>query len=101
VCDFQELYRYLIDDYLIERCRKSRRRDFVLVTDFVMRLRMGKKIRLCEFEADSLADGLNSLSNREVDLPRVRYGKRQTLATLMSREAFLLAMFLRTKQRGL
>ena len=22
VCDFQELYRYLIDDFLIERCQK-------------------------------------------------------------------------------
>jgi CRISPR-associated protein Cas1 len=25
VCDFQELYRYLIDDYLIERCHTLRR----------------------------------------------------------------------------
>ena len=43
VCDFQELYRYLIDDYLIERCRKLRKKDFVIVTDFMMRLKMGKR----------------------------------------------------------
>jgi CRISPR-associated protein Cas1 len=60
VCDFPELYRYLIDDYLIERCQKLRKKDFVLVTDFMMRLKMGKRIHLCEFEADSLAEGLNS-----------------------------------------
>ncbi len=30
VCDFQELYRYLIDDFLIERCQKLRKKDFVL-----------------------------------------------------------------------
>jgi len=44
VCDFQDLYRYLIDDFLIERCRKLRKNDFVVVTDFIMRLKMGKRI---------------------------------------------------------
>ena len=29
VCDFQELYRYMIDDFLIERCHKLRKKDFV------------------------------------------------------------------------
>jgi len=42
----------LIDDYLIERCRKLRKKDFVVVTDFMMRLKMGKRIHLCEYEAD-------------------------------------------------
>ena len=44
VCDFQELYRYLIDDFLIDRCQKLHKNDFVFVTDFMMRLRMRKKI---------------------------------------------------------
>jgi CRISPR-associated endonuclease Cas1 len=35
VCDFQELYRYLIDDFLIERCKKLHKKDFVLITDFM------------------------------------------------------------------
>jgi len=74
VCDFQDLYRYLIDDYLIERGRKLRKKDFVVVTDFMMRLKMGKRIHLCEFEADSLADGLNGLFNRQVEIPRIRHG---------------------------
>jgi len=86
VCDFQELYRHLIDDYLIERCRRLRKKDFVVVTDFMMRLKMGKRIHLCEYEADSLADGLNGLFNREVEIPRIRHGKRQTLDTLISEE---------------
>jgi len=49
VCDFQELYRYLIDDYLIERCHNLHKKDFVVVTDFMMRLKMGKRIHLCEY----------------------------------------------------
>jgi CRISPR-associated protein Cas1 len=43
VCDFQELYRYIIDDYLIERCQKMHKSDFVVITDFMMHLKMGKK----------------------------------------------------------
>jgi len=95
VCDFQELYRYLIDDFLIERCHKLHKKDFVVVTDFMMRLKMGKRIHLCEYETDSLADGLNSLFNREVEIPRIRHGTKQTLDTLINEEALLLAKFLR------
>jgi len=99
VCDFQDLYRYLIDDYLIERCQKLRKKDFVVVTDFMMRLKMGKRIHLCEYEADGLTEGLNGLFNRYVEIPRIRNGKRQTLDTLINEEALLLAKYLRNEKR--
>jgi len=95
VCDFQELYRYLIDDYLIERCQKLRKKDFVLVTDFMMRLKMGKRIHLCEFEAGNLAEDLNMLFERKVQVPRIRHGSEQTIDTLINEEAYLFAKFLR------
>jgi CRISPR/Cas system-associated endonuclease Cas1 len=100
VCDFQELYRYLIDDYLIERCRKLRKKDFVLVTDFMMRLKIGKRIHLCEFEADNLAEGLNDLFEHEVEVPRIRHGAKQTIDTLISEEALLLAKYLRNERHS-
>lgn len=99
VCDFQELYRYLIDDFLIERCQKLHKNDFVFVTDFMMRLRMGKRIHLCEFETNELAEDLNLLFNRTVNVPRIRVGKRQTIETLISEEALLLAQFLRGERK--
>jgi CRISPR-associated endonuclease Cas1 len=99
VCDLQDVYRYLIDDYLIERGQKLRKKDFVVVTDFMMRLKMGKRIHLCEYEADSLAEGLNGLFNRYVDIPRIKHGKRQTLHTLINEEALLLAKFLRNERK--
>jgi CRISPR-associated protein Cas1 len=99
VCDFQELYRYLIDDYLIERCQKLHKKDFVLVTDFMMRLKMGKRIHLCEYEADDLAEGLNQLFDREVEIPRMRYGSKQTFDTLINEEALLFAQYLRNDRR--
>ena len=98
VCDFQEIYRYLIDDYLIERCQKLRKKDFVVVTDFIMRPKMGKRIHLCEYEAESLAHGLNGLFESEVNIPRIRYGKKQTFDTLINEEALLLAKFLRNER---
>jgi CRISPR/Cas system-associated endonuclease Cas1 len=99
VCDFQELYRYLIDDYLIERCQKLHKNDFVVVTDFMMQLKMGKKIHLCEFEADSLAEDLANLFDRLVDVTRIKHGNRQTIDTLISEEALLFAKYLRNERR--
>jgi CRISPR-associated endonuclease Cas1 len=99
VCDFQELYRYLIDDFLIDRCQKLHKNDFVFVTDFMMRLRMGKRIHLCEYETNELAEALGSLFQRVVNVPRIRVGKRQTIEALVGEEALELAKFLRSKRK--
>ena len=56
---------------------------------------MGKRIHLCEYETDSLADGLDGLFNREVEIPRIKHGKKQTIETLINEEALLLAKYLR------
>jgi hypothetical protein len=79
--------------------RRLCEKDFILVTDSMMRLRIGKRIHLCEFETDGLAEGLNSLFDREVEIPRMRYGTTQTLNTLISEEALLLAKFLRNEKQ--
>ena len=100
VCDFQELYRYLIDDYLIERCQKMHKNDFVVITDFMMHLKMGKKIHLKEYETDSLAEGLNNLFNKMVEIPRIKHGKKQTIDTLISEEALLFAKYLRNERQN-
>ena len=81
VCDVQDIYRYLIDDYLMERRQKLHKKDFVVVTDFMMHLKMGKRIHLCEYEANRLADGLNTLFNRKFEIPRIRHGKNKVPET--------------------
>jgi len=60
---------------------------------------MGKRIHLCKIETDSLAEGLNNLFNRKVEIPRIKHGKRQTLNTLINEEALLLAKFLRSERK--
>jgi hypothetical protein len=58
---------------------------------------MGKKIHLCDYETDNLAENLNSLFGRNVEIPRIKVGNRQTLETLINEEALLLAKFLRNE----
>ncbi|WGM88864.1 MAG: CRISPR-associated endonuclease Cas1 [Candidatus Bathyarchaeum tardum] len=100
VCDNQDVYRYLIDDYLIEHEQKLCKKDFVVVTDFLMRLKMGKRVHLCGYEADALAaDGLNKLFEKRVEIPRIKHGKRQTLDTLITEELILLAKYLRNERK--
>ena len=65
----------------------------------MMRLRMGKRIHLCEFEADNLAEDLNLLFERTVEIPRMRHGSKQTIDTLINEEAFLLAQYLRSERK--
>ena len=73
--------------------------DFVFVTDFMMRLKMGKRIHLCGYETNELAEALDSFFHRVVDVPRIRVGKRQTLETLVGEEALELAKFLRSERK--
>jgi uncharacterized protein YggL (DUF469 family) len=63
-----------------------------------MNRRMGKKIHLCEYETDELAEALNGLFDRVVAIPRIRHGFKQTLDTLISEEALLFAKFLKRKK---
>jgi Asp-tRNA(Asn)/Glu-tRNA(Gln) amidotransferase C subunit len=89
----------LIDDFLIERYKKLRKKDFVLVTDFMMHLKMGKKIHLKEYETDSLAEDLNAFFDCMVNVDRIKVGNRQTIDTLISEEALLFAKYLRNEEK--
>jgi hypothetical protein len=65
----------------------------------MMHLRMGKRIHLCEYETNDLAEDLNSFFEREVLIPRMRYGSKQTLDTLVNEEAYLFAQYLRNERK--
>lgn len=73
-------------------------KQIIIAPDFMMRLKMGKRINLCEYETDSLAEGLNSLFDNDVEIPRIKHGNKQTFDTLISEEALLLAKFLRNER---
>jgi hypothetical protein len=60
---------------------------------------MGKRIHLCEYETNDLAEGLNELFERKAEIPRIRHGSRQSLDTLINEEAYLLAQYLRNEKQ--
>jgi CRISPR-associated protein Cas1 len=97
VLDFQELYRYLVDDFVIQYCKDLNARDFVLRTlDYA-----GKKEKrqfLKEEKSRDLIGKLNKQFETRVSIPRIRRGKKQELETLIAEEALLFAKYLRDEK---
>jgi len=50
VCDLQELYRYLVDDFVVQFCQSLGKRDFTVKSEAVSRKRMGKREYLNDAE---------------------------------------------------
>jgi len=98
VCDFIELYRYLIDDFLIEYCRKLRPNDFILKTENSTKKKIGKREYLNNQLTRKLMTRLEVLFESQVEIPRMKVGKKQTIETLVNEEALLLAKYLRNEK---
>jgi CRISPR-associated protein Cas1 len=76
VCDFQELYRYLIDDFLIQYCKRISEKDFVTRTESVSRKRKGKREYLNDMETREILKELNWFFEINVKVTRIRNGKK-------------------------
>ena len=99
VCDLQELYRHLIDDFLVQYCRRLRKKDFITKAESVSRKRKGKREYLNGSQTRQLMKQLNAFFEAIVEVPRIKIGKRQTIETLISEEALLFAKFLRDERK--
>ena len=84
VCDFEELYRYLIDDFVIGYCRSISQKDFILKSEDYSSTRKGKRQYLNEAKTGDLTRQLNRYFESEVDVPRIRR-KKQEIETLISK----------------
>jgi len=89
----------LIDDFLVQYCRRLRKKDFTTKTENVSKKRKGKRQYLNNLQTRDLMKRLNRFFECEVDIPRIRIGKRQTIETLINEEALLLAKFLRDERK--
>jgi len=98
VCDFMEIYRYLIDDIVIDYCLKLTPKNFTVKTEKLSRKKMGKREYLNNHLSRRLMDSLETFFETEVEIPRIKYGKRQTLDTLINEEALLFAKHLRNEK---
>jgi len=98
VCDFQELYRYLIDDFVINYSQKISKKDFKMKTESASHGKKGKREYLTDSETKTLLDEFNRFFETRVEVKRIRNGDQQTLETLINEEALLFAKYLRREQ---
>jgi hypothetical protein len=89
----------LVDDFIIEYCKKVKASGFVLKTWDYFANRKGKRQHLNEEKTRDLINRLNRYFETRVDIPRIRRGKRQKIETLISEEAFILAQYLRKERQ--
>lgn len=97
VCDFQELYRYLVDDFVISYARKLTPKDFILKAEDYSSSRKGKRQYLNDKKTGDFTRKLTDYFRTKVDIPRIMRGESQELETLINEEALLLAKYLRNE----
>jgi CRISPR-associated protein Cas1 len=98
ICDFMELYRYLIDDFVIQYCRRLNRKDFTVKSENYSTKRKGKREYLDDSHTHDFVKALNQYFQSKVNVPRIRVGARQEIETLINEEASLFAMFPRDER---
>jgi CRISPR/Cas system-associated endonuclease Cas1 len=99
VCDFQELYRHLIDDFVIQYCERLVKHDFTYKTERLSAQKKGKREYLNDVRTKDFTAKLNDYFETLVEIPRIKVGQRQTIETLINEEALLFAKYLRNEKR--
>jgi CRISPR-associated protein Cas1 len=95
ICDFLELYRYLMDDFVLTHARNLKPRDFKLKDEDFSSNRKGKRQYLNDKMQKEFMKKLNDLFMTKVGIPRMRKGASQEIETLINEEAFLFARYVR------
>jgi len=103
VCDMQELYRYLIDDCVIQFAKKLRKNDFRRVYfGYTNKRNKYPRLFLKKEKHRLLEKQLHDCFEFKTEIPRIRgktHGKRQTIETLINEEVLLLARYFRNEIR--
>lgn len=97
-CDFMEIYRFMIDNFLIQYYKGLKAKDFVMKYEALSRHKVGKREYLNDIDTKNLMSKLNNYFESMVEIPRMKIGKRQTFETLISEEALLFAKYLRNER---
>jgi CRISPR-associated protein Cas1 len=95
VCDFQELYRHLVDDFVVEHHLRLSKRDFVLRNEDYSTNKKGKREYLKHQKNELFIRELNKHFTSYVNVSRIKVGAKQEIETLINEEAFLFAKYLR------
>ena len=95
VCDFQELYRSFIDDFLINYTKNLKRKDFKHEYGRAKTPRMFLK----HPQSSHLIQALNNFFETRVNIQRIKkHGRKQKLETLINEETRLIAKYIRNEK---
>jgi CRISPR-associated protein Cas1 len=100
VCDLMELYRYLVDDFIIQYCKAIKKKDFFMQNEDYSNNRKGQRQYLKKDLTKDMMRKLNLYFESTVEVPRIKHGNRQTIETLINEEALLLAKYLRNESHS-
>ncbi len=98
-CDMIEIYRYIVDDFLLEFTKNLRKKDFEFKEENFTSNRKGKREYLKKPLADKLMQDLGDYFERTVEIPRVKHGNKQEIESLINEESLLLAKYLRGENK--
>ncbi len=98
--DLQELYRHLMDDFVIDYSQGLSPTDFISKDESVSRNRKGKRQYLKDTKTRNMMKKLDAFFQSRVEIPAMRHGNSQAVETLISKEAQILAKFIRADKKG-
>jgi CRISPR-associated protein Cas1 len=84
VCDLMELYRFLVDDFLVQFAKNLRKKDFSMNVEKFSSNKKGKREYLNKPLAELMMKKLTDYFQSTVEIPRVKVGKRQEIESLLN-----------------
>jgi len=97
ICDLEELYRYLVDDFMFEYLKGLKPNYFTTMIVKASKSRKGKREYLNDTKTRTMIRELYDFFGTKVELPLISYGKWQRIETLINEEALLMAKYIRNE----
>ena len=89
-----------MDDFVIQYCQDLSKKEFIMKTETVARKRKCKREYLNETKTRDMMKQLYDYLESMVDIPRIKYGKRQSIEILINEECLLLAKYIRDEKKS-
>ena len=86
-----------MDGFVVGFCQGLKPKDFTMKSENVSRSRKGKREYLSDSETRRMMKELEKHFESKVEIPLIRYGKRQMIETLINEEVLLLAKYIRNE----
>jgi hypothetical protein len=96
----EELYRYLVDGFVVEYCQGLKKRDFISKVEDVSRSRRGRREYLNDEKTREFMALLDDLFDSMVNVPRLSHGIKQSISSLINEEASFFGVYLRKEEKN-